>query len=80
MGPPGISESGDYRAGHYTILFYLTHSMDFDESNTVRSGYTPLVFQNDRLVGIGRRDYRQAVDRTESEGVPRGNLPWSRTQ
>ncbi len=80
MGPPGISESGDYRAGHYTILFFLTHSMDFDESNTVRNGYTPLVFQNDRLVGIGRRDYRQAVDRPESDGVPRENLPWSRTQ
>jgi outer membrane protein assembly factor BamE (lipoprotein component of BamABCDE complex) len=80
MGPPGITESGDYRTGHYTILFYLTHSMDFDESNTVRNGYTPLVFQNDRLMGIGKRDYRQAVDRPESEGVPRGNLPWSRTQ
>jgi hypothetical protein len=80
MGPPGISESGDYRGGHYTILFYLTHSMDFDESNTVRNGYTPLVFKNDTLVGMGKRDYRQAVDRPEAVGVPAGSLPWGRTQ
>ena len=80
MGPPGIRESGDYRGGHYTIFFYLTHSMDFDESNTVRNGYTPLVFKSDRLIGIGKRDYRQAVDRPEAVGVPAGSLPWSRTQ
>jgi hypothetical protein len=54
--------------------------MDFDESNTVRNGYTPLVFKDDLLVGIGKRDYRQAVDRPEPEGMPAGSLPWSRTQ
>jgi outer membrane protein assembly factor BamE (lipoprotein component of BamABCDE complex) len=80
MGSPGNTESGDYRGGRYTVFFYLTHSMDFDESNTVRNGYTPLVFKNDRLVGIGKRDYRQAVDRPEAVGVPAGSLPWSRTQ
>ena len=80
MGPPGTTESGDYRGGHYTVFFYLTHSMDFDESNTVRNGYTPLVFKSDRLIGIGKRDYRQAVDRPEAVGVPAGSLPWSRTQ
>ena len=82
MGPPGIQEEGDYRTGHYTVYFYLTHSMDFDESNTVRSGYTPLVFKDNRLVGMGRRDYRGAVDRmeSESEGMPKGSLPWGRTQ
>jgi hypothetical protein len=79
MGDPGIKEEGDYRGGHYTILFYLTHSMDFEDSNTVRNGYTPLVFKNDRLVGIGKRDYRQAVDRPEAGGAPAQNLPWSRT-
>jgi outer membrane protein assembly factor BamE (lipoprotein component of BamABCDE complex) len=79
MGPPGIREDGDYHGGHYVIYFYLTHSMDFEESNTVRNGYTPLVFQDNRLVGIGKRDYRQAVDRPESEGVPKINLPWGRT-
>jgi hypothetical protein len=81
MGPPEVKEEGDYRGGHYIIYFYLTHSMDFDESNTVRNGYSPLVFKNDRLVGIGRRAYRGAVDRMESEsqGVPAVNLPWSRT-
>jgi len=80
IGPPGSEEAGDYRGGHYTILFYLTHSMDFEESNTVRNGYTPLVFKNDRLVGIGKRDYRQAVDRPGAVEVPAGSLPWSRTQ
>jgi outer membrane protein assembly factor BamE (lipoprotein component of BamABCDE complex) len=81
MGPPGTEESGDYRGGHYTMFFYLTHSMDFEESNTVRSGYTPLVFQNDRLVGIGKRDYRRAVDALEegSQEMPKGSLPWGRT-
>jgi outer membrane protein assembly factor BamE (lipoprotein component of BamABCDE complex) len=80
MGPPGITESGDYRGGRFTILFYLTHSMDFDESNTVRNGYTPLVFQDDRLVGIGKRDYRMAVDRPDAGTVPRDQQPWGRTQ
>ena len=82
MGPPGIKESGDYQGGHYTMFFYLTHSMDFEESNTVRNGYTALVFKNDRLVGIGRRDYRGAVDAMESEsqGMPKSSLPWGRTQ
>jgi len=78
MGPPGVRESGEYRGGQYTIYFYLTHSMDFPDSDTVRNGYTPLVFQGDRLVGIGKRDYRQAVDRPEQETAP--NLPWNRTQ
>jgi outer membrane protein assembly factor BamE (lipoprotein component of BamABCDE complex) len=80
MGPPGVQESGDYRGGHYTVLFYLTHSMDFEESNTVRNGYTPLVFQKDQLVGIGRRAYREAVDRPEAETVPREIRPFGRTQ
>jgi Protein of unknown function (DUF3192) len=80
MGPPGSTESGDYRGGNYTVLFYLTHSMDFDDSSTVRNGYTPLVFKGDRLVGIGKRDYRQAVDRPGATEVPSGSLPWGRTQ
>ena len=79
MGPAGIKEEGDYRGGHYTIYFYLTHSMDFEESNTVRNGYTPLVFKQDRLVGIGKRDYRRAVDRYEDERLPHQDLPWKRT-
>ncbi len=70
MGQPGIREEGDYRGGHYVIYFYLTHSMDFDNSNTVRGGYTPLVFQNDRLVGIGKLDYRRAVDRPDVGSYP----------
>jgi hypothetical protein len=78
MGPPAIREEGDYREGHYVIYFYLTHSMDFPDSDTVRGGYTPLVFQNDRLVGIGKREYRLAVDRPVEDVTP--NLPWKRTQ
>ena len=77
-GTAGDSGIGEYRDGHYTIYFYLTHSMDFPESDTVRNGYTPLVFQNDRLVGIGKRDYRHAVEPPEAETAP--NLPWPRTQ
>ncbi len=78
MGPPGIKEEGDYRGGHYVFYFYLTHSMDFEESNTVRGGYTPLVFKEDRLVGIGKREYRMAVERPEDGRFP--GLPWYRTQ
>jgi Protein of unknown function (DUF3192) len=75
MGQPGTREEGNYRGGHYVIYFYLTHSMDFSDSNTVRGGYTPLVFQNGKLVGIGKRDYRMAVDRPEGANPP--NLPWT---
>ncbi len=70
MGQPGIREDGDYRGGHYIIYFYLTHSMDFTDSNTVRGGYTPLVFKDNKLVGIGKRDYRLAVDRPEAISPP----------
>lgn len=70
MGQPGIKEDGDYRGGHYTIYFYLTHSMDFPEGNTVRGGYTPLVFKNNKLAGIGKIDYRMAVDRPDVGSLP----------
>jgi hypothetical protein len=80
MGQPQTKEEGNYRGGRYVIYFYLTHSMDFDESNTVRGGYTPLVFKNDRLVGMGARDYRLAVDRPGQESAPKFDLPWGRTQ
>ena len=70
MGQPGIREDGDYRGGHYSVYFYLTHSMDFDNSNTVRGGYTPLVFKDNKLVGIGKLDYRRAVDRPDVGSYP----------
>jgi hypothetical protein len=79
MGQPQTKEEGDYPGGHYVVYFYLTHSMDFEESNTVRGGYTPLVFKGDRLMSIGARDYRLAVDRPLQEGAPRQDLPWGRT-
>lgn len=69
MGPPQIKEEGDFRGGHFMLYFYRTHNMDYPESGTVRGGYTPLVFQNNRLVGKGRRDYLKAVDRSWSEDL-----------
>lgn len=75
MGPPGTKEQGDYHGGRYTFYFYLTHSMDFEDSDTVRNGYTPLVFQDNHLVGMGRRAYRMAVDRPEDGRFP--GLPWT---
>jgi hypothetical protein len=78
MGPPGIREEGDYRGGHYIFYFYLTHNMDYEDGDTVRGGYTPLVFKNNQLVGIGRRDYRSAVDRAADGRWP--GMPWNRTQ
>src|SRR5512135_974706 len=57
VGPPRVKEEGDFRRGHYVFYFYQTHSMDSEGSNTVRGGFTPLVFKDDRLVGIGAREY-----------------------
>lgn len=67
MGPPHTREEGDYRGGHFVLYFYRTHNMDYPESGTVRGGYTPLIFHQDRLVGKGKRDYLKAVDRPWSE-------------
>lgn len=67
MGPPHTREEGEYRGGRFVLYFYRTHNMDYPESGTVRGGYTPLVFQHDRLVGKGKRDYLKAVDRPWSE-------------
>ncbi|MFW6126750.1 MAG: DUF3192 domain-containing protein [Thermodesulfobacteriota bacterium] len=63
MGPPQIKEEADFRGGRYLLYFYRTHNMDYSGSSTVRGGYTPLVFQNNQLVGKGRRDYLKAIDR-----------------
>ena len=70
MGKPNIREEGDYRGGHYVFLLYLTHSMDYEGGDTVRNGYTPLVFQRGRLEGIGRRAYKNAVERPEGAVAP----------
>ena len=78
MGPPGIKEEGDYRGGHYVFYFYLTHSMDYEGGGTVRNGYTPLVFQQGRLEGIGKRAYRAAVERPEGSEAP--DDPWRRVR
>jgi outer membrane protein assembly factor BamE (lipoprotein component of BamABCDE complex) len=70
MGPPQIKEEGDYAGGRYVFYFYLTHSMDYEGGETVRNGYTPLVFQRNRLEGIGKKAYRAAVDRPEAPEAP----------
>ena len=70
MGPPQIKEEGDFRGGRFLLYFYRTHNMDYPESDTVRGGYTPFVFQNNRLVGKGKRGYLTAVDRSWSEDLP----------
>lgn len=76
MGSPAIREEGDYRGGHYVFWFYLTHSMDYEGGETVRNGYTPLVFQRGRLEGIGRRAYKAAVERPEGAEAP--DTHWKR--
>jgi hypothetical protein len=59
MGPPRVSEEGG-RSGE-TFLFYQTHNMDAEGSETLRGGLTPLVFKDDRLVGMGQRAYNRAM-------------------
>ena len=60
MGPPGVVEEGE-NPGE-TFLFYQTHNMDKLGNETIRGGLTPLVFKDDRLVGIGARAYNRAMD------------------
>jgi hypothetical protein len=69
MGPPQVLEEGDFRGGRFVLYFYRTHNMDYEESGTVRGGYTPLVFQNNSLVGKGKRDYLRAVDRSWVDSI-----------
>jgi hypothetical protein len=70
MGPPKIREKVRYQGGQFELYFYRTHNMDYEGSGTVRGGYTPFVFQNNRLIGKGRRAYYKAVDRPWSEDSP----------
>jgi len=77
MGPPQIREEGDYGGGHFLLYFYRTHNMDYPESGTVRGGFTPFIFQNNRLVGKGSRAYFRAVDRASwsEEVAPPARAP-----
>lgn len=59
MGPPRVTEEGD-KTG-MSVLMYQTHTMDSEGSETIRGGLTPLVFQDDRLVGVGQRAYNRAM-------------------
>lgn len=60
MGPPRVVEEGSGKSGE-SFLFYQTHNMDTEGSETIRGGLTPLVFKNDQLVGIGQRAYNRAM-------------------
>ena len=75
MGAPQIKEEGNFRGGQFLLYFYRTHNMDYPESSTVRGGYTPFVFQNNRLVGKGKRDYLKAVDRSWAEDLAPPSYP-----
>ncbi len=59
MGPPRVTEEGA-KSG-LSVLMYQTHTMDSEGSETIRGGLTPLVFQDDRLVGVGQRAYNRAM-------------------
>ena len=76
MGPPRVVEDGGKKGE--TFLFYQTHNMDKLGNETMRGGLTPLVFQDDRLVGIGRRSYNRAMgfpDREENAMSPPMSFP-----
>jgi outer membrane protein assembly factor BamE (lipoprotein component of BamABCDE complex) len=77
MGSPQMHEEGDFGGGHFLVYFYRTHNMDYSESGTVRGGYTPFIFQNNRLVGKGSRAYFRAVDRASwsEEVTPPSRAP-----
>jgi hypothetical protein len=77
MGPPQIREQGDFRRGPLVLYFYRTHSMDYEGSNTVRGGYTPMIFQKDVLVGVGKREYLRSVDRSWMDYPEKA--PWQRS-
>ncbi len=66
MGPPRVAEDGGKNGE--TFLFYQTHNMDKLGNETIRGGLTPLVFKDDRLVGIGRRSYNRAMGFPDQEG------------
>ena len=61
MGPARVVEEEGGKSGE-SFLFYQTHNMDTEGSETIRGGLTPLVFKNDRLVGIGQRAYNRAME------------------
>jgi len=73
MGPPRVTEEGSRNGEQYTFLMYQTHSMDYSGSETIRGGFTPLVFKGDSLVGIGERAYNRAMafpGKEAREGLP----------
>ena len=52
MGTPSFSEAFVKSDDHYSILFYRTHHFESD-GETTKNETTPLVFENDKLIGWG---------------------------
>ena len=75
MGPPRVVEEGG-KTGE-SFLFYQTHNMDSEGSETIRGGLTPLVFKGDRLVGVGQRAYNRAMAFPVKDAT---NLPYELTR
>lgn len=71
MGQPRVVE--DRGTAGETFLFYQTHNMDSEGSETIRGGLTPLVFKDDRLAGMGQRAYNRAMSFPEKDAA---NLPY----
>ncbi len=71
MGPPRVTEA-DSQIG-LSVLMYQTHTMDSEGSETIRGGLTPLVFRDDRLVGVGQRAYNRAMNFPNRDAA---NLPY----
>lgn len=61
MGNPEVAEEAERAGEKYTIWLYRTHTMDMPGSETVRGGLTPLVFKDNRVVGIGQRAYARIM-------------------
>lgn len=60
LGDPDFSEALIHEDDHYYILYYRTHRMESD-GETTKDETTPLVFQNDRLIGWGNNSMTKSV-------------------
>lgn len=61
MGPPEVREEAERAGVKYTLWLYRTHTMDLPGSETVRGGLTPVILQDNRVVGIGQRAYARVM-------------------
>ena len=57
LSTPNFTELLKQDDGVYQVLFYATHSIHSD-SKTTKDECTPLVFKNDKLIGVGDTIYK----------------------